>query len=438
MSTDEPGAAAEGQTADLTDPATVPPKRRRFRMSGKKWLLLSVAFVVLVAAGVGGWMLSRSRSNTANQSTSRTVQATLGTQTQTVSLDGTLSPRKQSDVNFAVSGTITTVYVKAGDTVSKGQKLARVDETDLQDAVDVASANLTTANANYDEVVDNDGSSAAIASAKAQVSSAKAALTSAEQDLSNAVLRSPIAGTVAAVNADEGDSVTGSGSSSSSKSSGSGGSSSSGSGSSSTTSTTSTAQFSVISTATWKLEGTVGSADLGSLKAGQSVEVTPSGATEAIKGTVASVGIVATSTSDGAATFPVVINLSGTHKDLYSGTTGTAVITTGSYEDVLTVPTAAIRTENDKTVVTKVDGTATSTVEVTVGKVFGTYTQITKGLSEGDSVQITFTRPSGTSTSGSNGDNGGGGFGGGGGLGGGLGGGGGQPPDGGGGNGPTR
>ena len=436
MSTDEPSAAAEGQSADVTDPATVPPKRRRFRMSGKKWLLLSVAFVVLVAAGVGGWMFSRSRNTAANQTTSRTVQATLGTQTQTVSLDGTLSPRKQSDVNFAVSGTITTVYVKAGDTVSKGQKLARVDDTDLQDAVDVASANLTTANANYDEVVDNDGSSAAIASAKAQVSSAKAALTSAKQDLANAVLRSPIAGTVAAVNADEGDSVTGSGSSSSSKSSGSGGSSSSGSGSSSTTSTTSTAQFSVISTATWKLEGTVGSADLGSLKAGQSVEVTPSGAAEAIKGTVASVGIVATSTSDGAATFPVVINLSGTHKDLYSGTTGTAVITTGSYDNVLTVPTAAIRTENGKTVVTKVNGTATSTVEVTVGKVFGTYTQITKGLSEGDSVQITFTRPSGTSSSGTNNQNGGG-FGGGGFGGGGLGGG--QPPGGvTGGNGPTR
>ena len=438
MSTDEPSAAAEGQSADVTDPATVPPKRRRFRMSGRKWLLLSVAFVVLVAAGVGGWMFSRSRNTAANQTTSRTVQATLGTQTQTVSLDGTLSPRKQSDVNFAVSGTITTVYVKAGDTVSKGQKLARVDDTDLQDAVDVASANLTTANANYDEVVDNDGSSAAIASAKAQVSSAKAALTSAKQDLANAVLRSPIAGTVAAVNADEGDSVTGSGSSSSSsKSSGTSGGSSSGSGTStSTSSSTSTAQFSVISTATWKLEGTVGSADLGSLKAGQSVEVTPSGAAEAIKGTVASVGIVATSTSDGAATFPVVINLSGTHKDLYSGTTGTAVITTGSYDNVLTVPTAAIRTENGKTVVTKVNGTATSTVEVTVGKVFGTFTQITKGLSEGDSVQITFTRPSGTSSSGTNNQNGGG-FGGGGFGGGGLGGG--QPPGGvTGGNGPTR
>lgn len=411
-------------------------------MSGKKWLWLSVALVVMIAAGVGGWMLARPRANAAAQNMSRTVQASVGTQTQTVSLDGTLSPRKQSDVNFAVSGTITEVYVKAGDKVGKGQKLARVDDTDLQDAVDVANANLTTAQANYDEVVDNSGSSAAIASAQAQVSSAKAARTSARQNLTNAVLRAPIAGTVASVTAEEGDSVTGSGSSSSSSgqsggsSGGSAGSGSSSSSGSTSTSTTSTAQFSVISTATWKLEGTVGSADLGSLKAGQAVEVTPSGATEAIKGTVASVGIVATSTSDGAATFPVVITLSGTHTDLYSGTTASAVITTGTYPDVLTVPTAAIRTENSTTVVTKVDGTATSTVEVTVGRVFGSTTEITAGLSEGDSVQITVTRPTGTSTTSTDEGGGfGGGMGGGGLGGGGLGGG--QPPaDG--GNGPTR
>lgn len=430
MSTEDP-------TAEATDEATAPPTRRRFRMSGRKWLWLSVALVVLVAGGVGGYLLLRPRTTNQAQTMTRTVQATLGTQTQTVGLDGTLSPSKQSDVNFAVSGTITTVYVKAGEKVEKGQKLARVDSTDLQDAVDVASANLTTANANYDEVVDNEGSSAAIASAKAQVSSANASLTSAKQDLTNAVLRSPIAGTVASVTADEGDSVAGSGSSSS-KSTGGASTTAGNSGSTTTTSSTSTAQFSVISTAKWKLAGTVGSADLGSLKAGQAAQITPSGATEAIKGTVASVGIVATSTSDGAATFPVVITLAGTHKNLYSGTTGTAVITTGSYPDVLTVPTAAIRTENGKTVVTRVDGTAPSTVEVTVGKVFGNTTEITKGLAEGDSVQITFTRPSGTSTSGTQQGQGGG-FGTGGGFGGGGGFSGGQPPAGGtGGNGPSR
>lgn len=426
MPTEEPLAPA-------TEPATAPPTRRRFRLSVKKLLWLSIALVVLIAAGVGGWMLARPKANAATQNMSRTVQASVGTQTQTVSLDGTLSPRKQSDVSFTVSGTITEVYVKAGDKVSKGQRLARVDDTDLQDALDVANANLTTAQANYDEVVASGGSSAAIASAQAQVSSAKAARTSARQNLTNAVLRSPIAGAVASMSAEEGDSVTG-GTSSSAQSGGSSGSSAASAGSSSSstsTSTSGTALFSVISTATWKLEGTVGSADLGSLKAGQAVQVTPSGASEAIKGTVASVGIVATSSSDGAATFPVVITLSGTHTDLYSGTTASAVITTGTYPDVLTVPTAAIRTQNSTTVVTKVDGTATSTVEVTVGRVFGTTTEIIKGLSEGDSVQITLTRPSGTSTGSTDQGGGlGGGFGGGG-LGGG------QPPVG-GGNGPTR
>lgn len=395
-----------------TDTPTAPTKRRRFRMTGKKWWL-SIAAVVVIA-GVGGYLLLRPGAPSAPQTISRTVQVAKGTQTRTVALDGTLSPRKQSDVNFAVSGTITHVYVKAGDKVKKNQKLARIDDTDLVNAVEQAEANLATARANHTEVVDNDGSTAAINSANAQVTSAKAAMTGAKQNLAAAVLRSPIAGTVAAVTAEEGDSVTGGGTSSSSSSSRSG--SASGGTGNSSSSASGTAQFSVIGTATWKLEGSVGSADLGSLKAGQSVAVTPSGASKAIKGTVASVGIVATSTTDGAATFPVVVNLSGKHTDLYSGTTAAAVITIGSYPDVLTVPTAAIRTEDGKTVVTKVDGEATSTVEVSVGRVFGSSTEITQGLAEGDSVQISFTRPGATSTTGGQqgGGFGGGGFGGGG------------------------
>jgi macrolide-specific efflux system membrane fusion protein len=292
--------------------------------------------------------------------------------------------------------------------VKKGQKLAVVDDSDLADAVALAKANLTTARANLSDVYDNSGSSAAITSAKAQVTSAKAALAQANTNLDDAVLRSPIGGTVASVNIEDGDTVTGSGSSGS-------GSNSSNSANGSNTSTASTAQFVVISTSTWKLEGSVGSADLASLKAGQAVAVTTDATTDKLTGTVASVGIVATSTSDGAATFPIVINLAGTHKDLYSGTTASAVITTGSYPDVLTVPTAAIRTENSKTVVTKVTGTTTATTEVTIGKVFGNSTEIKSGLAEGDSVQITFTRPTSTSTGSSSGQGGGfgGGFGGG-------------------------
>ncbi len=401
MTTENP-QAPESSTPPESPPAPAAP-RGRFHMSGKRWLALGLAVVVLAGVGVGTWFLLTPKTN-ATTSTSRTVQVTKGTQTMTVALDGTLNPRKQSNVNFGVSGTVTSVKVKAGEKVTKGQKLATIDDSDLTDAVDLAEANLTTAKANLSDVYDNDGSSAAVTSAKAQVSSARAALAQANQNLDDAVLRSPIAGTVASVSLEDGDTVTGSGSSGSGSSGGSG---------TSTTSTASTAQFVVISTSTWKLEGSVGSADLASLKAGQEVAISTDATTDELTGTVASVGIVATSTSDGAATFPIVINLAGTHKDLYSGTTASAVITTGSYPDVLTVPTAAIRTENGKTVVTKVTGTTTTTTEVTIGTVFGSFTEIKSGLAEGDSVQITFTRPTSTSTSSSQGGGFGGGFGGG-------------------------
>ena len=397
MTTENP-QAPESATAPEAPPAPAKPSGR-FHMSGKKWLVLGLAVVVLAGVGVGTWFLVKPKAAT-TASVSRTVQVTKGTQTMSVAFDGTLSPRKQSNVNFSVSGTVTSVLVKAGQTVKKGQKLAAVDDSDLADAVALAKANLTPARANLSDVYDNSGSSAAITSAKAQVTSAKAALAQANTNLDDAVLRSPISGTVASVSVEDGDTVTGSGSSGNSANS-----------SASSTSTASTAQFVVISTSTWKLEGSVGSADLPSLKAGQAAAITTDATTDKLTGTVASVGIVATSTSDGAATFPIVINLAGTHKDLYSGTTASAVITTGSYPDVLTVPTAAIRTENSKTVVTKVTGTTTATTEVTIGKVFGAFTEIKSGLAEGDSVQITFVRPSSSSTGSSS--NQGGGFGGG-------------------------
>lgn len=404
MATDEAGFPADSD--DL-------PTKVKTRMTWKKWLAIGLGgVVVLTGVGIGTFLLLRPPTTT-NRSFSQDVQASVGDQTQTVSFDGTLAPQKESDVNFTVSGTVTRVYAASGEKVTKGQKLARIDDDDLRNAVDLAQANLTTAEANLTEVYDNNGSSAAVTSAKAQVNSSKASLTAAKEDLANAVLRSPVDGTVASVSLEVGDSV---GSGSSSGNAGSGG-----SGSSSTGSSSSTAQVVVISASRWKVTGSVGASDLPSLKTGQSVSVTTDATSEKLTGKVSSVGIVATSTSsNGTAAFPVEVTLSGTHTGLYSGTTATAVITTGSYANVLTVPTAAITSTNGTTVVTKVTGTTTSIVEVSVGRVFGNSTEITKGLSDGDTVRMTFTRPSTTSSSGSQGGNFGGGFGGG--LGGGLGG----------------
>lgn len=406
-----------------TESGSAPPKKRR--MTPRRWIVLAV---VVALAGIGGgvWWFLQPKSPASATARSFTATAEKGTQTQTVGVSGTLSPSTQADLSFSVAGTVTKVYVKVGDTVTKGEKLARVDNSDLQDALDLAEADLDTAEANLEDLEDADASSAAITAAEAQIDSAKAAVDSAEDDLDNAVLRSTISGTVASLDIEVGDTVSSSsGSSSSSTSSGT-------VGGTTTTATTASSQVTVIATSKWKLEATVGSADLDSLEAGQAVEVTPDGATEPIKAEVTSVGIVATSTSDGSATFPVVVTLSGKHPDLYSGTTADAVVTVGEYSDVLTIPTAAITTQDGKSVVTKVDGDTTAVTEVTIGRVFGDATEVTAGLSEGDEVQITLAGPSTTAEESGESSDSGGLFGGsGGGFGGGDAGGGGAPPAGG-------
>lgn len=373
----------------MSQPATEPATRRRGPR--RRWIILT-AVVALIGLGVGAWWFWLRPAPT-SQAATRTFTATAesATRTQTVSLSGTLSPRTSAALTFDVSGTVTTVYVEAGDSVKKGEKLARIDDTALRNAATLAEANLDAAEATLDDISDS-GTTAAVKAARARVDSAEASLASAQDDLEQAVLRSPITGTVASLDLAVGDST--------------GGSSSSG-GQSTTGTTQSSAQIVVISTQTWKVEGSVGSADLAALKAGQSAAITVDGASEALEGTVASVGIVATSSSDGSATFPVVLSVSGKHPDLYSGTTATAVVTTGEFPDVLTVPTQAITTTADgKAVVQKVVGSGTEETEVELGTVFGDATQITSGLSVGDEVQISITMPQRSSDADSQGSGG--------------------------------
>lgn len=372
-----------------------PPRRRRFT---RKRVIGLVSIVAVLGIGLTIFLMTRpsQQASGAERTRTFTAQAQKSTQTQTVTLSGTLAPRTQADLNFSVSGTVTEVYVTAGDTVTKGQKLAKIDNADLQNALDLAEANLDTAEANLDEVQDDDdASSAQLASAKAQVRSAKASVASAQSDLANAVLRSTIAGTVASVDLSVGDTV-------SAGSSGSGGTMSG-------SATTSTAQVVVISTDKWRVDATTGSSDLTNLKPSQAASVTPDGASDAIEATVASIGIVATGSSDGSSTFPVVIDLTGEHPSLFSGTNASVTVTVAEYPDVLTVPTLAITTQDGRAVVTKVDGDTTSQVEVTVGRVFGEATEITAGLAAGDTVQISFTLPNTSESTGEAGVPGGGG-----------------------------
>jgi len=93
-------------------------------------------------------------------------------------------------------------------------------------------------------------------------------------------------------------------------------------------------------------------------------------------------------TSGSTTTFPVTVTVTGVHKKLYAGTSVTASITTKQLTNVLVVPALALTSSNGKTYVEKVVDGKTRKTEVTVGQTYGSQTEITKGLSAGDQIEL--------------------------------------------------
>ncbi len=375
---------------------------RRWRATRPVGRVVAIVVAVLVLAGAGTgiwWFTGRDKASAASTSgaTTTAVAASLTTMEKSVSATGTLTPTVQQAVSFAVSGTVTAISVKVGDTVKVGQTLATVDTLQLNADLLAAKASLATAQATLSDLqATNTGTTAAaaqIAAASAKVDVAQAAETAAEAAMGNTTLLAPVAGLVTSESLAVGDKVTGTGSSSTSSGNAPSSSSSSSSG-----------QFEIVGTDAYDSSLSVNDTDVALIKPGDQVELTSDSLTGTVFGVVRTVGPLSTST--GVASYPVVVDVTGDTKSLHDGISVTARIIYERRADVLTIPTAAITKAADGTsTVTKVatDGT-TSTVTVTTGETSGTLTEITAGLAEGDQVQVTtYARTStGTSTSGTN------------------------------------
>jgi multidrug efflux pump subunit AcrA (membrane-fusion protein) len=357
----------------------------RISLRGRRRAWLAVPVVLVVAAGSGAWLMTRD-SSAATQPTTATVSTS--TMKETVAASGTVEPAKSADLDFAVAGTVTHVYVAEGDRVKKGQALAQVDDDALVADRTAAAATLTAADTQFDDDEDAGASDTQLAADQAAIVAAQTSLTEAEQAVSDATLRATIAGTVVALDLAKGDVVG-------SSAGGSGGTGTTGA----ATDTTSTAAVTLQSTGHYVVSATVSSSDVQQLKEGLQAEITPTGVTDTVYGTVTSVGLVAQTSSSGAAVFPVTISVTGTRKDLYAGTSADASIIVKQVADVLTVPSRALRTSDGTTYVTKlVDGKSVKTTVVT-GTTYGMSTEVTQGLKAGDVVEIPgFTRSTGGGT----------------------------------------
>ena len=125
-------------------------------MKRRQVIVNSVLGTCLVGAGGLGWVGLERDSAGASQTTTTVLTAARGDVTSSVSGTGNVVLTTSYDVNFdsAVSSNpVTSIVVKVGDRVTKGQTLGTVDNSVLANAGRAAQAQVATAQASLDKTV---------------------------------------------------------------------------------------------------------------------------------------------------------------------------------------------------------------------------------------------------------------------------------------------
>ena len=394
-------------TATLQRPAPVAVRfpslddRRRARRRRRRNVALVAAAVVVLALGATAVGVTRARS--AASTGYRTGSVERHDVTSSVANVATIEPIAQASVSFPTSGTVATVAVKVGDTVTAGQTLATIDPTALDAKVTDAEAALTRARLRLTEAEtasttasttttasittggrstsgasggaapsgssagsapsgsSSTGSASSAIEASQAVTEAEQALAVAQQARAQATLVAPIAGRVEAVTLTIGQSVS--------------------SGSTSDR---------IVIAGSDELEAvtSVTVDQVPKVKVGAIVTVVPDGGRTALTGQVREVAVAPTTSSTGTSTYRVVIGFDPPVTDLGNGSTATATIATGSATDVVVVPTSAVTRNGTLATVAVVDGETIATTRVQVGVVGEQWTEITSGLQVGQTVAL--------------------------------------------------
>ncbi|MFD1934979.1 MULTISPECIES: efflux RND transporter periplasmic adaptor subunit [Nonomuraea] len=314
---------------------------------------------ILAVALLGGAVLAYSALGTGGSSADalvRTVTAARGTVEASVSASGAVESAQSRSLAFASAGTVEKIYVKAGDTVSKGQILARLDD-------DAAQESLSSASAAYEAAADDGTSTAAL---YASYVKARNAYSAARREVAGTVLKAPFAGTVTAVNGSVGGSSATAGA-------GQGEEASSG-------------FITVANTRKLKLVGSFTESDVTKLKIGRPATIT----FDALSGVTATGKITqiepVAATSENVVQYPVTISFTKVPDEVRLGQTATVQVVTDRAEDVVTVPSVAVTTAGGQSTVTLLKDGRQVRTPVEIGVKGTATTEIRSGVAEGDTL----------------------------------------------------
>jgi HlyD family secretion protein len=114
--------------------ATTPPKRKKTLL----YILIGLFALLLIAAVIKARSKPKGEEVTVEKVQRRTIRETVGA-------SGKIFPETEVKISSDVSGEITELYVKEGDSVTAGQILAKIRPDEYQSAVEQGQASLNTA-----------------------------------------------------------------------------------------------------------------------------------------------------------------------------------------------------------------------------------------------------------------------------------------------------
>ncbi len=307
-----------------------------------------------------------------------TDMVTEGTFTTTVEAKGQLKPISASVVSPSVDGTVEKINVQAGQSVNEGDVLMTIKNDALDSAVseaqravaaaqeDLNNAKVALAAAQAAPTTDSDGSTGpsdanananAVSTAQRNLASAQAALEQATAKAAERTVKAPSSGSIVALNAKVGATVTGGMIMGESDTSGG------------------KQCMQIADLSKMKVTVQVGEKDIAKIAVGQSANVTYPAFPDIVSlGTVTAIASVANSDAanggGGNVTFNVDILIEAPDARLKPGMTAEVSVVTEQLDDVVMVPTMALMTEDGEhyyvNLATDSEGKKTRRVKVTV------------------------------------------------------------------------
>lgn len=360
----------------------------------KKKAYIFAGVTIIIAALVAYFALSK-KEDGVTYATATVASSNIST---SVTATGTIEPVTSVSVGTQVSGIVSHLYVDYNSIVKKGQVIAELDKTNLLSELASAKANLASSKANlayqtnnfkrqqtlFDKglISANDFEQARLSyeQAQQQVHTSTESVNKAQTNLGYATITSPIDGVVLSKSVEEGQTVA--------------------------ASFNTPELFTIAQDLTdMRVIADIDEADIGDIRVGERVEFTVDAyPDDTFQGSVTQVRQVATTESN-VVTYEVVISAPNADLKLKPGLTANVTIYTREMNDVLVVPTKALKfTPNEKLLkpeqtiqdcqgknkVWVLEGNTFKAIPVETGIVGGQHTEIISGLKAGQKVITEF------------------------------------------------